>query len=202
MQSSTSGAACSSFNSASAPTAGFFEGGGAIWSASGSNTVSITNTTFFANVADSPNGQGAVVYLNAGTVILANATLNGNGAASALHAAGGYMLIRNSILQGPDPCFGTVIDSGGYNLASVDDAECDFVGTDDLFGGFYFKSSGPKENGGFTQTFALRKSSSAVDRIPESFCGVADGEDQRGYARPTEDCDIGAYERRAQPPKR
>jgi len=189
------------FNSAST-SADSFEGGGAIWTASGSSdATSITNSTFFANLADSPNGQGAVVFVNSGTVILANATLNGNGAATALHAVGGYMLVRNSILQGPEPCGGSFIDSGGYNLASEDPAACDFLGTDDLSGSYNFKSANPKKNGGFTSTFALKKSSAAVDRIPGASCEIAEGEDQRGYARPDDLCDIGSYERKAKKPK-
>lgn len=173
---------------------GFFEAGGAIYSANG---AAITNTTFFRSDAN----QGAVLYLNGGTAIIANATVNANGTSSALHGAAGYMLVRNSILQGPDPCFGTIIDSGSYNVASVNDPACDFHGTDVTnAASFGLKDDVPELNGGFTRTFALKKSSPAVDLIPKTHCNVTNGEDQRGFKRPKRKCDAGAYERRAEQP--
>ncbi|MDX6587721.1 MAG: hypothetical protein QOI31_2194 [Solirubrobacterales bacterium] len=190
------------FNSASAPTAGYFEAAGAIYIASGSDTVTITNTTFYENTVGSPDGEGAAMTVNGGTVILANTTFSGHSIDSILDTSGGYMLVRNSILAGPDPCDGAFIDSGNYNVASVDDPDCDFHVedvTDAL--SFGFKTTEPKQNGGLTRTLALKKSSPAIDLIPKDFCGITDREDQRGYKRPRKNCDSGAFERKAKPPK-
>ncbi len=164
--------------------------------------MSITNTTFYANSVGSPDGQGAAININGGTVILANTTFSGHGNDSILHTTGGYMLVRNSILEGPDPCVGSFIDSGSYNVAFVDDPECDFHLADVTDASTLgFKTVAPKQNGGATRTLALAKSSPAVDLIPKDFCGVTDREDQRGFKRPRKNCDSGAYERKAKPPK-
>ena len=189
------------FNSASAPTVGYFEAAGAIYIANGSDPVSITNTTFYANSIGAPDGQGAALLINGGSVILANATFSGHGVDSILETTGGYLLVRNSILEGPDPCVGSFIDSGNYNVASVDDPECDFHIEDVTdAGSFGFKTTSPKHNGGATRTIALKKSSPAIDLIPKAFCGITQREDQRGFKRPTRKCDSGAYERGAKQP--
>ncbi|MDX6587720.1 MAG: hypothetical protein QOI31_2193 [Solirubrobacterales bacterium] len=188
-------------NSASAPTAGYFEGGGAIFTIANAAPVSITNTTFYGNSVGLPNGKGAAVYISSGSVIVANATFNANGTESLLEEANGYLLVRNSMLQGFDPCVGTSIDSGDYNVASFDDPECDFQPEDvTSLSTFGFKTGNPETNGGETRTIALKKSSPAIDLIPKPFCDVTDREDQRGYKRPKRNCDSGAYERKAKKP--
>ena len=189
------------FNSASAPTAGFFEAAGAIYIANASDSIAITNTTFYANTVGSPDGQGAAITVNGGTVVLANATVSGQSSASILYASGGYLLVRNSIIEGPNPCAGGFIDSGSYNVASVDDPECDFH-TEDVTDAlsFGFKTTEPKQNGGKTRTIALKKSSPAIDLIPKDLCGITNREDQRGYKRPKKNCDSGAFERKAKKP--
>ncbi len=95
------------FDSASAPTAGYFEAAGAIYVANGSDPVEITNTTFYANSVGSPDGAGAAININEGSVILANTTFSGHGAHSLLDTSDGYMLVRNSILDGSNPCDGS-----------------------------------------------------------------------------------------------
>jgi CSLREA domain-containing protein len=188
------------FNSASAPTVGFFEGGGAIFTATTTAPVSIVNSTFHSNTVGAPNGQGAGIYVNNGAVTVTNATFNANGDESTLQTPAGSLLVRNSILEGPNPCAGLAVDSGGYNVASVDDSECGFLDSDVTdAGSFGFKTADPKENGGATRTLALKGSSRAVDLIPKAACGVARGEDQRGFDRPKRKCDSGAYERGAKP---
>ena len=188
------------FNSASAPTVGFFEGAGAIFTASGSAPVSVRNSTFHSNTVGAPNGQGAGIYVNNGDVTVTNTTFNDNGDESTFQTQGGSLLVQNSILDGPNPCAGLFVDAGGYNVATVDDSECGFSGADVTdAGSFGFKTAAPVKNGGATRTLALKASSPAVDLIPKAFCGVADGEDQRGFDRPRRKCDSGAYERGAKP---
>ena len=189
------------FNSANAPTAGFFEAAGAIYVANGSDPVSITNTTFYANQVGAPNGQGAAMNINGGAVTIANVTFAGHGIDPILDGSGGSTVVQNSILEGPEPCDGGFIDSGNYNVASADDPECNFLGTDVTdAGSLGFKTTEPVQNGGPTRTIALKKSSPAVNLIPKAFCAVAKGEDQRGYKRPQRKCDAGAFERGAQKP--
>ena len=188
------------FNSASSPTAAIFEAAGAIYIANASDTVTITNTTFYENTVGAPDGQGAAMTVNGGTVVLANATVSGQSSASILYASGGYLLVRNSIIEGPDPCAGGFIDSGSYNVASVDDPECDFHAedvTDAL--SFGFKTTEPTENGGDED--ARSQEVLACDRPdPKGLLGITDREDQRGYKRPKKNCDSGAFERKAKKP--
>jgi hypothetical protein len=55
---------------------------------------------------------------------------------------------------------------------------------------------GPVNNGGATPTIALVSSSPAIDLVPAAQCGPAEGQDQRGFFRPSgAGCDAGAYER-------
>ena len=99
-----------------------------------------------------PNGQGGAIYVNAGSVTVANATFNNHGTASTLHTAAGQLLVRNSILQGPEPCSGSFVDSGKYNVASVDDPECSFQAEDVAdASSFGFKTTDPRQNGGPTE---------------------------------------------------
>jgi len=198
-------------NSAAAPTTNFFEGGGGIWTGAGTADVTLTNTTFYDNSAGSPNGLGGAIYAHSGTVLVNHVTFNANTAGNAgddvdTVSADAYVLLRNSILDGGDPCSGsaTFIDSGKYNLAQVDDPECDFQAGDQAdVVTFGFTSGGvPTANGGPTDTIALKKSSPAVNLVPKSACGIAQKEDQRGFKRPgrgSRRCDSGAYERRARP---
>ena len=68
------------FNSASAPTAGSGEDGGAIWTASGSDTVYDHELDVLRQQRRRHLTATALsIYVNAGTVILANATFNENG---------------------------------------------------------------------------------------------------------------------------
>jgi CSLREA domain-containing protein len=189
------------FNSASAPTVAIFEAAGAIYVANGSDTVTITNTTFYENTVGAPDGQGAAITVNGGTVVLANATVSGQSSAPILHASGGYLLVRNSIIEGSNPCTGAFIDSGSYNVTSIDDPECDSHAEDVTDApSFGFKTTEPTQNGGQTRTIALKKSSPAINLIPKDFCGITNREDQRGFKRPKRKCDAGAYERGAKKP--
>ena len=117
-------------------------------------------------------------------------------------SSAGAISNRGVILDAPDPCEGTVIDSGGYNLATTDDSACDFRVNDDApVASLGLKPGFPAENGGATRAIALKKTSPAIDFVPEGSCNVAAGEDQRGYKRKGA-CDAGAYERKAKPPTR
>ena len=192
-------------NTASAPTNGYFEGAGGLFAGGeASESVEITNTTFHQNTAAGPDGRGAGIYAHSGTVIATNVTFADNAASDGddIFSSAGYVLVRNSILDADDPCAGGGgIDSGQHNVASNDDPECDFVPEDVTDAtDFGYKTGTPADNGGATETIALKKSSPAVDLIPKAACGVAGGEDQRRYKRPKKNCDAGAFERRAKKP--
>ena len=190
------------FNSANAPTAGYFEAAGAIYVANGSDPVDDHEFDLPREQRRYPDGQGAAILVNGGTVILANTTFSGHGVDPILHASGGYMLVRNSILEGPAPCVGSFIDSGNYNVASVDDPECDFHVEDVTdASSFGFKTAAPKQNGGATRTLALAKSSPAVDLIPKAVLRHHRPRRSARLQAPEEQLRLGAYERKAKPPK-
>ena len=109
--------------------------------------------------------------------------------------------VRNSIFSGSARCIGNLVD-GGHNLQfprpapgctktiPVVDPKLD--------------PAGLKNNGGPTQTVALRAGSPAIDAVPNLVCTDQNNKpltvDQRGFQRPdSEDgpngpCDIGAFE--------
>ncbi len=109
--------------------------------------------------------------------------------------------VRNSIFSGSARCIGNLVD-GGHNLQyprpapgctktiPVVDPKLD--------------PAGLKNNGGPTQTVALRAGSPAIDAVPNLVCTDQNNKplsvDQRGFPRPdSEDgpngpCDIGAFE--------
>ena len=110
---------------------------------------------------------------------------------------------------GPDggvDCRGSSLTSSGYNLISVGNG-CTFVGgpdATDQVGTLVFPVdplvAALADNGGSTQTHALKGASPAVDAIPIGDASCT-GTDQRGVTRPQGDgCDIGAFERDFVPP--
>lgn len=96
-------------------------------------------------------------------------------------------------------CIGTISDLG-YNIS--DDSSCGFGASTSLNNTDpRLDPSGPQQNGGPTETVALRAGSPAIDTIPIPDCTDQGGNplttDQRGFSRPDAGeafCDIGAYE--------
>jgi predicted outer membrane repeat protein len=192
---------------------------------SGTVTGSINNSTFSGN---SSAGNGGCVYMDgeSGTAQLSvsNCTLSGNSAVSGgaiyiSNGSGGTATLRigNTLLEtgatgdNINTAGGTIF-SMGYNLS--DDAAGGNIATTP--GGFLDHTgdtrntdpltdpAGIKDNGGPTQTVALRSTSPAIDQGNRSTIGVSNN-DQRGEPRPVDDpfvaaqtggdsTDIGAYE--------
>jgi hypothetical protein len=178
---------------------------------SAGETVTIVNSTIHENTAGDVGAQGAGggAYVN-GEVDLAlrHVTLSANvatdpTAADHLHRGTqgtGTLTFFGSILPGlinNNNCEGTLIGSAGYNVSSVNDLDCVFGGTDSTGGGAIGLVAGdPIDNGGVTQTIGLEAGGRAVDFVPAASCGLAEGQDQRGFFRPSgAACDAGAYER-------
>lgn len=176
--------------------------------------MTIASSTLSGNVAD----YGGAIY-NDQSLYIANSTISGNfayddggGIDSAYYASIGGTIVANNTLYGGQnencslrdpytPAYGTIYDQG-YNLENGSD--CFSPGTGSL------QNADPKlgplaNNGGPTQTIALKLGSPAIDQIPTSDKALcqASGTDQRGYARPDAgetNCDIGAYESGASSP--
>ena len=138
-------------------------------------TLTLTNTTVSANVA---SNLGPGIYNEMGTLTIASSTVSGN--------------------TGWDGNCAGDVTSLGYNIESPGDT-CGFdqgtdqvgVSADDLNLGELANNGGP------TETHALRPGSVAIDQIPTEECLDADGEplttDQRGFPRDSM-CDVGAFE--------
>jgi len=170
-------------------------GGAANIAGQGTSTMSTTNSTISANVAD----KGGGVYIQSdisGTVTttLEHITFFGNSSeqdGSNLYAGNGQTKLKHSILaygQVSDDCYRTVeavIIDEGYNL--VEDPVCGFPASGDPL------LLPVDTNGGNTRTHALTSSSPALDFIPLAHCSTSI--DQRGFRRPYGfGCDSGAYE--------
>ena len=147
-------------------------------------TLDLTYTTFYDNDAEligggiqNANSERATTTLD--NTVLAKST-NGN---------------INNVCAGGQ-CRGKVVD-GGYNIS--DDASFRFTtqtsrGRTDP----RFDPDGLQNNGGPTQTVALRPTSPAVNLIPKDTngCGTTTTADQRGTRRPQDHkCDAGAFEK-------
>ncbi len=178
-------------------------GGGAIWNANGA-TANLRNVTLSGNSAD--ESGGGVENQPASTMTIVSSTISGNtadaddnggGAGGGIADTGGALSLRNTIVAGNDDpvpasdpdCFGNVA-SMGYNLIGNVSANCLFAvaATDQT-------NSAPKlkalaNNGGPTNTHALKAGSPARNQIPK---GSAPNKDQRGAPRVGK-ADIGAYE--------
>ena len=183
-------------------TGGGFVTGGGIFIYGG--TATVTNSTLSGNSA----WAGGGIYTLYATVMLANNTISSN---SAPYGGGGIFVYngtataKNTILaNGPSGgnCY-QPLTSQGHNLS--DDSSCSsyFNQTGDLNNTpAGLDPSGPKNNGGPSQTIALLATSPAVKAIPlnpTNYCTDVNGApvttDQRGFARPAGPaCDIGAFE--------
>jgi CSLREA domain-containing protein len=178
--------------------------GGGIASDGGSD-LRILSSTISGNSATSTGGG---IY-SAGSAIIAGTTVAGNNAGSGgaiFHdsAAGGTVSLWNSIVArsgaSGDACAGTVIDPGSSNVTGnlSDDASCGFapgqgvMSTDPLLAPI-------ANNGGPTDTRALREGSPAIDAGNAQLCGVTSTDQRR--APFVNNCDIGAFEFGGVPPQ-
>jgi CSLREA domain-containing protein len=185
--------------------------GGAISNIRGAGVVRVINSTFSGNGADTGGG----IANAGGTLNVAYSTFSGNNAdevgAGIVNAnvRNSTMRLASSIFANSDnkgnvanicfshPCNAKLID-GGYNISddktSQLPAPTSRNNTDPRL-----DPDGLQNNGGPTQTIALRKVSPAIDFIPKGTngCGVSVKIDQRGVERPQGmRCDAGAFERR------
>ncbi len=166
--------------------------------------LAVTNSTFAGNRADgngggvSATGSGIDARFNAVTVARNSAGVEGGGVFFDPAGGGPGFAIENTLIGlngAPDgaDCFsevGSEFDSAGHNLLSTE-ADCDgFDATGDLVNPNP-KLGQLKNNGGPTQTVALKKGSPAINKANKA---TAPKRDQRGVKRGKKP-DIGAYER-------
>jgi hypothetical protein len=169
--------------------------------------LALTNSTVSGNAAD----YGGGLYFESGTLTLTNSTISGDIYAGSGNPDASFLEVsvraRASIVNGECEVGAGAVTWGsdGYNIEGPGDT-CGFdeatdqvqVSADDL-------ALGPlQDNGGPTETRAIRASSVAIDVIREESCVDEDGNplttDQRGEPRPETGgtmCDVGAFE--AQP---
>jgi len=160
----------------------------------------LTNSTLSGNQATA----GGAIYNSYSSLTVINSTIAGNSGNSGGGIYNGYVLtLKNTILANNPPggnCFVTyLLTSAGHNIS--DDDNCFLTGTGDLNSApAGLDPGGLQDNGGPTQTIALRVTSPAVDAVSPNYCTLTDGvtpvsADQRGVPRPqVAGCDIGAYE--------
>jgi hypothetical protein len=154
-------------------------------------------------------GNGGAIWIGDGISLLWNATIAndlvglggkgaGGGSPGAKGVGGGLfvqsstaaenMRLKNTIVASTSNganCSGSFTDR--HNNLSFGDHTCPGGSGNPLLGQL-------QNNGGPTETMALRKSSAAIDRVPNTRCPALD---QRGRSRPDRherSCDIGAYE--------
>jgi hypothetical protein len=188
------------------------DGGGI---ANADSALTIANSTFSGNVAEGTGASasglgGAIANTSRGlpsTVRILNTTIATNtaisGGAIANEGVGGsprvtfrnMLLADNQASAGPDGCVNQngTLQSLGANLEDGDTCELNLA--DDLPNTVAL--IGPlADNGGPTPTHALLNGSPAIDGGNGATCTAApiSGIDQRGIARTTTICDIGAFE--------
>ncbi len=178
------------------------------------DVATVINSAIYRNLAGDPdapgnNGEGGGVYENGDIdLVLRHVTMSTNSATDSGSgdqiqrgiAGSGEVRIGASIVTGglfANPCDGSLISSAGFNVTGGFDTDCNFdPATDDDAGLVLDIVVPPADNGGSTETIALTAGSPAVDYVPAAVCGASEGQDQRGFFRPSGGaCDAGAYER-------
>jgi hypothetical protein len=181
-------------------------GGGGIWNSS-SGAVAVINSTLSGNSASSAstnNGNGGGILNSGSQVIISNSTISGNsttlsgggiynGPAAAVSIISSIVALNTAANSGPD--VGGSFTSNGFNLIAETDGSTGFTQATDHTGTMAspldpkLDPAGLQNNGGPTQTIALKSGSSAIDSAnPGSV-----PRDQRGYLRNGAP-DIGAFE--------
>ena len=172
--------------------------GGAIAGQPGSNT-GIFSSTLSGNTASSAGGGIAL----GGSAQLQRATIAGNSA-----PAGGGLFIEGDGSSGTgmwstlfagnsSACGGPTSGRFPWSANLSDDATCAF-GPGEGLNGVDPLLSGRTNNGGPTDTHAIRQGSPAINAGDPNFCGSL--ADQR-HAPPVDNCDIGAFEFGGQVPQ-
>jgi len=167
-----------------------YSGGGVYNNYSG--TLALTNSTVSGN---SVSGDGGGIYNYFGALTLSNSTISGNsaGLGGGVRNWSGLFKYSNTIIAnsnlGGDCAVNSSISVNTNNL--VEDGSCSASLSGDP------KLGALADNGGGTQTMALKAGSPATDTGSDTICAQSpvDNFDQRGLARPVgAHCDIGAYE--------
>jgi CSLREA domain-containing protein len=161
----------------------------------GGDPTTITNSTIAGNRADEDGGGIEVngpLALNAGTIVRNSSGEEGGGlfadTSDDIEVENSLIALNQAATAGDD-CAGDPFESLGHNLLGTAtdcegfDASGDFVNANPKLGLL-------KNNGGPTQTVALKKGSPAINKAGDS----APNKDQRGEKRGKKP-DIGAYER-------
>ena len=161
------------------------------------NPLTLTNCTVSGNSAGA-SGRGGGIYNNEGSLTLINCTVTGN---SAGQPGGGIYSYEGTVTMNCTIVYGNHRGGADDNVSTTlpyTAVEC-IIGPpnpspdpcpDPLLGPL-------RDNGGPTETHALRHGSPAIDGCTQ--CTVAT--DQRGEPRPAGTrCDIGAYEGSLLPP--
>jgi hypothetical protein len=171
-------------------------------------TVTLQNCTISGNSAGNfgPGGSAGGGITNGGTVTVRNSTISDNfapgGGGGIAQGGMASTLVQNSIVanQTVGGDCASAVTTQGYNIESG--TSCGFTETGDQ------QNTNPllealADNGGPTQTRAVKSGSPALDASPNVGCPATD---QRSAARPVDveasgpsgfTCDIGAYEFRA-----
>jgi hypothetical protein len=187
---------------------GIVTGGGSIVDGAGlfiANTkVSVTNSTITGNVGTAPDvtGGGVLVAGIGQKLDLRSSTLVGNTVDATTSGSGGNLAgadsakLRNTIVAKGQATTGSNCDSAvkSSNHSLEDKDTCGFAGKGDRV------NKNPKvrnlaQNGGPTETIALKKDSPAIDHASKK---SSPKRDQRGFKRDGKP-DIGAYEFGAKP---
>ncbi|MBC8160987.1 MAG: hypothetical protein H7Z42_07185 [Roseiflexaceae bacterium] len=156
--------------------------GGGIYQFAGGDNLTVLNSTIIENGAVGGSGS-------------ATGTKSGSGIFGGLSGSG--VTISNTIISGnalAENCGGIIV-GGGYNLEYLS-TTCGLSAAKNDQSGDH-KLVALADNGGQTQTMALRAGSAAIDTGDDSACAAArvNKLDQRGFTRPFGTrCDIGAYE--------
>jgi hypothetical protein len=176
--------------------------------------LTIENSTISGNGARGKYGSGAGIA-NRAALTIKNGTISNNRAGSKFGYGGGIVMnggtltLERSLISGNkagvgpevDNSYGSTVTADDYNLFGANGASGVTgvtLGSTDIVPGPGVTVSGIlgplRDNGGPTETHALKAGSPAVNAIPSADPDCT-GSDQRGISRPQgAGCDIGAFE--------